>query len=175
MTQVVLVDEKDRQIGLEEKLKAHREAKLHRGFSVFLFNSKGELLLQKRAEDKYHSSSLWTNTCCSHPRPDEGVGEAAERRLWEEMGIKGNLSEITSFIYKVNFENGLTEHEFLHVFIGKFDGGPKPDPSEVADWKWEDPKITQLDLEKNPQDYTYWFTLCFKDIVEKAKAKNLTF
>lgn len=175
MTQVILVDTRDRQIGVEEKLEAHKKGNLHRAFSAFVFNSKGKLLLQKRAEDKYHSGELWTNTCCSHPAPGESIKEASERRLWEEMGIKADLSEITSFIYKVNFENGLTEHEFNHIVIGKFDGDPKPDPSEVSDWKWEDPKIALGDLEKNPQNYTYWFRLCFKDIIEKANEKNLTF
>lgn len=169
MDKVILVDKNDRQIGTEGKIETHQKGFLHRAFSAFVFNSKGELLLQKRAEGKYHSSSLWTNTCCSHPAPSESVKEAAERRLWEEMGIKAELSEVSSFIYKTSFGNGLTEHEFNHILIGKFDGDPKPDPSEVSDWKWEDPKITLGDLEKNPQNYTYWFRLCFKDIIKKAK------
>jgi len=122
---VVLVDENDNEIGVEEKINAHRKGLLHRAFSIFVFNSKNELLLQKRAADKYHSGGLWSNTCCSHPRPGENLKDAAHRRLQEEMGFDCSLREVFSFLYKKSFDNGLTEHELDHVFFGKFDGIPK--------------------------------------------------
>src|SRR4030042_2763439 len=127
MEKIILVDENDREIGTEEKLKTHEQGKLHRAFSIFVFNSKGELLLQRRAKGKYHSGGLWTNTCCSHPREGEKLEEAVHRRLKQEMGLDCPLKEAFSFIYKVRFENGLFEHELDHVFIGRVDGKPVPD------------------------------------------------
>ena len=125
---VILVDELDNQLGLMPKMQAHEKAVLHRAFSVFIFNDKGELMLQQRAAHKYHSPLLWTNTCCSHQRDGESNIEAGKRRLIEEMGFKTNLKEIFSFVYKARFDNGLTEHELDHVMIGNFNGVPKINP-----------------------------------------------
>ncbi len=155
---VALVDKKDREIGKEEKIKAHKEGKLHRAFSIFIFNKKGELLLQKRQNGKYHSPGLWSNTCCSHPRPGKDIKEEAERRLKEEMGIKANLKEVFSFIYKAKVGD-LIEYEFDHVFFGKFDGKPKPNKKEVKDWKWQNLKDLKEDIKKNPQKYTPWLRI----------------
>jgi len=134
--QIVLVDKDDREVGKAEKMAVHKKGLLHRAFSVLVFNSKGELLLQQRAKEKYHCGGLWTNTCCSHPRKGETVSQAAHRRLLEEMGVDCELEEIFSFSYRVDFPNGLTENELDHVLIGKSDSRPKPDPKEVEQWKW---------------------------------------
>ncbi len=154
---IILVDENDKEIGIDEKIKVHREGKLHRAFSIFVFNSKGELLLQKRAKTKYHSGGLWTNTCCSHPRAGESLGKNVHRRLKEEMGFDCELTEIFSFTYHATFDNHLIEHEYDHVFIGKFDGEPSPSPEEVDNWKWMDMEELKADVQKNPDNYTYWF------------------
>ena len=158
--QVVLVDERDKEVGLGEKIATHREGKLHRAFSIFIFNSAGELLLQKRTKAKYHTGELWTNTCCSHPRPGERLGDAVHRRLNEEMGFDCELEEIFSFTYRVEFDNELCEHEFDHVFTGRYDGEPAPNPKEVTDWKWNDMVSLKEDIENNPQRYTPWFRIC---------------
>ena len=155
---VILVDEKDNEVGVGEKLKVHQEGKLHRAFSIFIFNSKNEMLLQKRAKTKYHSPALWTNACCSHPRPKKDLKSEAKRRLKEEMGIDCELKEVFSFIYKVNLGN-LTEHEFDHVFVGKFDGNPMPDNKEADDWKWVNINELRQDVKENPEKYTFWFRL----------------
>ena len=154
---IILVDENDKEIGIDEKIKVHREGKLHRAFSIFVFNSKGELLLQKRAKTKYHSGGLWTNTCCSHPRAGESLGKNVHRRLKEEMGFDCELKEIFSFTYHATFDNHLIEHEYDHVFIGKFDGEPAPNPEEVDHWKWMDMEELKAEVQKNPDNYTYWF------------------
>lgn len=154
---VILVNKKDQEIGVEEKLKAHQDGKLHRAFSIFIFNSQGELLLQQRAKIKYHSGGLWTNTCCSHPRLKENLTSAAHRRLREEMGFDCPLREIFKFWYRGKLNHGLTEHEIDHVFIGKFNGQPKPNPDEVDQFRWLNPKLLNEDLKKDPQNYTYWF------------------
>lgn len=144
-----------------EKQKAHIEGKLHRAISVFIFNSKGDMLLQQRAGGKYHSANLWTNTCCSHPRPGESVYEAATRRLQEEMGLSCELKEIFSFVYKADLDNNLTEHEFDHVFRGITDMLPKPDEKEVSAWKYMSiPQLTK-DIDTHPEHYTEWFKICF--------------
>ena len=162
-----MVDEKDKEVGVEEKLKAHQNGgKLHRAFSIFVFNSKGEILLQKRAKEKYHSALLWTNTCCSHPRPDEDIEAAARRRLKEEMGFDCDLEEKFSFIYKIDFENGLSENEFDHVFFGKFDGEPKPDSKEVADWKWVSVEELKQDIKENSEKYTFWLKDSFNSVLK---------
>lgn len=167
---VVVVDQKDKELGKEEKLRAHQEGKLHRAFSVFIFNKKGELLLQKRAEGKYHSAGLWSNTCCSHPRPGFGVAEEAKKRLKEEMGIETELKEAFSFTYRAEVGK-LIEHEFDYVFTGNYEGEPSPDKSEVADWKW----ISINDLEKsvieNPEKYTPWLKIIFKKLFENYARK----
>lgn len=157
--EVILVDEFDHAIGSEEKMKAHEHGLLHRAFSVFVVNNKDELLLQKRADSKYHSASLWTNTCCSHPAPGEVLQEAAEKRLLEEMGFTCSLNWQFKFMYKASFENKLTEHEIDHVFLGKSNINPIPNPEEVADWRWENIHSLKLDLKKNPHQYTFW--LCY--------------
>jgi len=148
---VILVDENDQEIGTEEKMQAHIDAKLHRAFSIYIFNSKGELLLHQRAKEKYHCGGLWTNTCCSHPRQDESLEDATKRRLREEMGMGAELKKILNFIYKKSFSNGLTEHEHLHVFIGKSDKDPNPDPEEAEDWKWINIKELKEDIKNNPE------------------------
>lgn len=158
MTYVILVDKKDKEIGREEKLKAHQEGKLHRAFSVFIFNKKGELLLQKRAEAKHHSGGLWSNACCSHPRPGFDLKGEAKKRLKEEMGIETCLKEVFSFIYKAKVGD-LIEHEFDYVFVGKFDGEPKPDKSEAEDWKWLNEKDLKKDIKESPEKYTFWLKI----------------
>lgn len=160
MERVILVDEKDNEIGTEEKMKAHQNGgKLHRAFSILIFNSKNETLLQRRALKKYHCPGLWSNTCCSHPRPGETVLEAAHRRLKEECGFDTDLKEIFSFIYKVNFDNGLTEWEFDHVLVGKYDSEVKPNPDEVEECKWIEMEKLKKEVEKNPEKFTPWFRL----------------
>ena len=158
---VVLVNEDDNQTGLMEKQQAHVAGLLHRAFSVFIFNSKGELMLQQRAASKYHSPTLWTNTCCSHPRVNETYIEAAHRRLVEEMGFDCSLTFSFSFIYKASLDNGLTEHELDHVFIGTFDGEPNLNKDEVMDYRWVEMEDLKNDISKNPQHYTAWFKIIF--------------
>lgn len=170
MEKIILVDEKDREIGTGEKMKVHEEGKLHRAFSVFVFNSKGETLLQRRAEAKYHSGGLWTNTCCSHPRAGEALEKAIHRRLKEEMGFDVSLKEIFSFVYKVRFGNGLTENELDHVFVGKFDGKPVPNPEEAGGWKWISLDELKKDLEKNPGSYTYWLKVALDRLISYKRA-----
>lgn len=166
---IILVDTNDNEIGLEEKMKAHEEAKLHRAFSVYVFNSEGKLLLQKREESKYHSGNLWTNTCCSHPRQGETTEEASHRRLQEEMGFDCGIKEIFSFIYKVKLGEKLYEHEYDHVLTGKFDGNPSPNPREVSDWKWVTISELEKDIENNPDSYTYWFKISFDRVIDFLK------
>lgn len=159
---VILVNENDEQIGLMEKIEAHEKALLHRAFSVFTFNDKGELLLQQRAASKYHSPLLWTNTCCSHQRDGETNIEAGKRRLQEEMGFVCELKELFSFIYKAPFDNGLTEHELDHVMIGNFDEDPIINSEEVEAFKWMTIEKVKEDMELNPDNYTAWFKIIFQ-------------
>jgi isopentenyl-diphosphate delta-isomerase len=156
---VILVDAHDRELGIMEKMEAHRKGILHRAFSVLVFNSKGELLLQKRAESKYHSGGLWTNTCCSHPRPGESIAHAASRRLQEEMGITLDLKTVGSFTYQVKLDKNLIEHELDHVFVGNFDDAPCINNSEVADWKFISIENLEHDLAVHPGQYTEWFKI----------------
>lgn len=158
---VILVNEKDEQIGLMEKIEAHEKALLHRAFSVFVFNEKNELMIQQRALSKYHSPGLWTNTCCSHQREGESNVQAGKRRLMEEMGFTTDLKDTISFIYKAPFDNGLTEHEYDHILVGKFEGEPNLNPDEVAAWKWVDLEELKEDMKENPQIYTEWFKIIF--------------
>ena len=158
---VILVDEQDNPIGLMEKLEAHQKALLHRAFSVFILNDKGEIMLQQRAANKYHSPNLWTNTCCSHPREGETTIEAGKRRLQEEMGFVTELSEVLSFIYKAPFDNGLTEHELDHILIGYYNDSPIINPDEVSNWRWKSPKNIKADITKFPHQYTEWFKIIF--------------
>lgn len=157
MEHVILVDEQDNEIGSMEKMEAHRKGILHRAFSVILLNSKGEILLQKRSASKYHSASLWSNTCCSHPRPGESISRAARRRLKEEMGIDATPEFVYSFIYNTNLENGFIEHELDHVLLGSFDGVPRVNNHEVENWKFESIDWLKKDIISNPGHYTFWF------------------
>ncbi len=165
--QVVLVDEKDNALGLMPKMEAHEKAILHRAFSVFIFNSKGELMLQQRAASKYHSPLLWTNTCCSHQREGETNLEAGKRRLQEEMGFVAEIKEVFSFIYKAPFDNGLTEHELDHVMIGYYNDTPNINKEEVEDYKWMTLIDVKNDIKKNPDQYTEWFKIIFDKSFEK--------
>ena len=158
---VILVDKNDNQVGLMPKLEAHEKGVLHRAFSIFIFNSKYELLLQKRASSKYHSGGLWTNTCCSHPREGEDILDAANRRLDEEMGIKTSLRKVYDFIYKAELDNQLTEHEFDHVFYGVCDNDPILNKDEAEDFKWVDMETLNNDIIKNEDNYTVWFKIAF--------------
>ena len=162
---VVLVDQDDQKLGLMEKQQAHVAGLLHRAFSVFVFNSKGELMIQQRAASKYHSPTLWTNTCCSHPRDNETYKQAAHRRLEEEMGFDCELEYKFNFIYKAHLENDLIEHELDHVFIGTFDEEPKLNPDEVMAYRWVELDDLKKDMEKNPQNYTAWFKIIFEHYV----------
>ena len=170
--QIVLVDKDDREVGKAEKMAVHKKGLLHRAFSVLVFNSKGELLLQQRAKEKYHCGGLWTNTCCSHPRKGETVSQAAHRRLLEEMGVDCELEEIFSFSYRVDFPNGLTENEFDHVLMGKSDDQPKPDPKEVEQWRWVSLRALRTEIRKNPEIYTYWFKILIEKLPEKFIKKR---
>lgn len=158
---VILVDVNDVAQGLMEKMQAHREAVLHRAFSVFLFNSNNELLVQQRAFGKYHSPGLWTNTCCSHPRQHESVHQAADRRLLEEMGMKAEMKEVFSFIYKADVGQGLTEHELDHVLIGYSDDLPQINAAEVNSWKYATMSAVRQDMLEHPENYTVWFRIIF--------------
>lgn len=170
--EVVLVDENDVSLGLMPKMEAHKKGVLHRAFSVFVVNEKGQIMLQQRAAHKYHSALLWTNTCCSHQRNGESNIEAGKRRLKEEMGFETELKELFSFIYKAPFDNGLTEHELDHVMVGSYNQVPKINHDEVADWKWMYPKEIKYDIEENPHLYTAWFKIIFQRfynyLLEKA-------
>lgn len=159
MEQVILVDEQDRETGVMEKMETHRRGLLHRAFSVFIFNSRHELLLQQRALHKYHSAGLWTNTCCSHPRPSEAVTDAAKRRLFEEMGLQTELLFKCHFIYKADVGNGLIEHEFDHVFVGQSDVDPLLNKEEAAAFKWMSVTDVKTEIALHPEQFTAWFKI----------------
>lgn len=163
---VVLVDTRDVQTGIMEKIEAHEKALLHRAFSVFIFNKKGEMLLQKRAASKYHSAGLWTNACCSHPQPGDNLLESASKRLNEEMGFTAILHKAFDFIYKEPFDNGLTEHEFDHVFIGSYDGQINPNEEEVSEFCHKSLEEIKKLLVTHPQQYTAWFRIAFPRVEE---------
>jgi isopentenyl-diphosphate delta-isomerase len=158
---VILVNQNDQQIGLMPKLEAHQKAILHRAFSVFVLNSKNEIMLQQRAKHKYHSPLLWTNTCCSHQRDGETNIQAGSRRLNEEMGFETELKELFHFIYKAPFDNGLTEHELDHVMIGYYNDNPNINLEEVENWKWMGIEEVQNDIQIQPEIYTVWFKIIF--------------
>lgn len=167
---VILVDEHDREVGSEEKERAHREGLLHRAFSVFVFNSRGDLLLQRRAPTKYHSPGLWTNTCCSHPRPGESVEAAARRRLREEMGMECELRVSFPLLYRAELDRGMTEHEYDHVLVGECDRDPVPDPDEVDGWAWVAPDVVRREVAERPDLYTYWFRLALPRLLDRMSA-----
>jgi isopentenyl-diphosphate Delta-isomerase len=161
--ELILVDKNDINIGNLNKIKVHKMGKLHRAFSIFIFNSNGELLIQRRAMDKYHSGGLWSNTCCSHPKKNESLNEACHRRLKEEMGFDCRLYKIFDFIYKTKLNEGFYEHEFDHVFIGKHNGKIKPNAYEVMDFKWVDLSSLKEDIIENPSNYSIWFKIIIKN------------
>jgi len=167
--EVILVDESDRPLGTMEKMEAHRRAVLHRAFSVFIFNSRGEMLLQQRAQEKYHSAGLWTNACCSHPRPGEDTREAAMRRLREELGFTTPLEELFHFIYKSEFDNGLTEYEFDHVFVGTYDDAIHPNIAEVSDFRYYSTENIREHLQHGPDKFTSWFHLAFPLVTSRME------
>ena len=164
MEKVILVDKNDRQIGLMEKQEAHVKGLLHRAFSIFIFNSNNELLIQKRALQKYHSGGLWTNTCCSHPREKETILEAAHRRLHEEMGMTCKLELKFNFIYKAKLDNNLYEHEFDHVFFGVSNNDPKINNQEVDSYDYKPLAFLKKDIVAHPNKYTEWFKICLREV-----------
>jgi isopentenyl-diphosphate Delta-isomerase len=166
---VQLVDENDVEVGVMEKILAHRDARLHRAISVFIFNAKGELLLQQRAASKYHSPLLWTNTCCSHPRPEESAAGAANRRLKEEMGMNSSLHYQFGFVYRAELDNQMTEHEYDHVFFGLSDDTPQINTDEVADWQYRSLDQVEAMLQQSPELFTEWFKLIFDRVKELRK------
>jgi isopentenyl-diphosphate delta-isomerase len=159
--EVILVNENDEQVGTIEKMEAHRRALLHRAFSVFVFNGKGEMLLQQRSKNKYHSGGLWTNACCSHPRPFETTEEGAMRRLQEELGFNTELKKIFDFTYRSEFDNGLTEFEFDHVFLGEYNGKIQPNMEEINDCCFMSPGDIEEKLGSHPQKFTPWFHIAY--------------
>ena len=161
---VILVDDHDNELGIMEKMEAHRKALMHRAISVFICNTKGEWLIQRRALGKYHSSGLWTNTCCSHPFPDESNLEAAHRRLYEEMGMESELNKVYSFTYIEKLDNELTEHEYDHVFVGITDAQPEINTNEVLEWKYISYEALLEEIEKYPEQFTVWFKKIYKNI-----------
>lgn len=167
--QVILVDIEDNVLGTMEKMDAHVLGKLHRAFSIFIFNTSGELLLQQRALTKYHSGGKWTNTCCSHPRLGEETLDAANRRLLEEMGMKCDLQYAFNFTYKAELLDGIEEHEYDHVYFGISDELPVPDPEEVSAYKYLPMDVLSKDIEQNPDEYTEWLKICFKQVQESTK------
>ncbi len=168
---VVLVDKNNRRIGVEEKIKAHKEGKLHRAFSIFVFNSKGKLLLQQRAKTKYHSGGLWSNTVCSHPRPNETYRQAIHRRLKEEMGFDCRLEKLFCFTYRADFQNGLIENEYDCVFAGRFDGHPKPNPEEVTAYRWISMKHLKKEIDGRPEKYSFWLKIALKKMGQSTIRK----
>ena len=165
---VILVNKKDKQIGTMEKMEAHRQGQLHRAFSIFIFNSKKEMLLQKRAMGKYHSGGLWTNACCSHPRPNENVDAAASRRLMEEMNFTCPLKKAFSFIYKKEVDS-LIEHEVDHVYLGTFNGEPCPNKLEVMEWSFVEIGWLNKDVKLHPENYTEWFKISLRKVISYFK------
>jgi isopentenyl-diphosphate delta-isomerase len=171
---LILVNEHDEPIGEMEKLLVHQQGLLHRAFSIFIFNRSKQLLLQRRALDKYHSGGLWTNTCCSHPQVDESMEEVTQRRLLEEMGLQVDLEFVFRFQYKASFENGLTEHELDYVYVGFTDQQPHPNPTEVMEWKYIDLPALQEDLVAYPEKYTAWLAICFPVLLSHMQHGNLS-
>ena len=159
MEHVILVDEQDNELGSMEKMEAHQKGLLHRAFSILIFNSKGEMLLQQRADTKYHSAGLWTNACCSHPRPGESILEAGKRKLQQEMGFVCELNFSHKFIYRVELDNQLTEYEWDYVLIGNYDDAPAMNPEEGKDWKYQSVDSIIAETSKNPENYTSWFKI----------------
>lgn len=173
MEQVILVDKDDCEIGVMEKMEAHKQSVLHRAFSVFLFNPQGKMLLQQRALTKYHSAGLWTNTCCSHPRPGETLENAVSRRLIEEMGITTKVFKAFDFIYQAELPDNLNEYEFDHVFIGNYDADVRPNHLEVANFVYQSIEEVEANLESHPEKYTVWFKIAFPKVVAWYQSNSL--
>ena len=175
--QVILVNKKDEQIGLMDKLEAHEKGALHRAVSVFIFNSDNKLLIQRRSLEKYHTAGIWSNTACSHPRNNESNKSCANRRLYEEMGVVAKIIFGFSFLYKLKLSNTMTEHELDHVFIGFSNKNPRLNPEEVCDWKYVDETSLKQLLNENPEDFSPWFKICYEEAFKKAynlNSKQLT-
>jgi isopentenyl-diphosphate delta-isomerase len=172
MSDVILVDKNDQAIGTMGKMEAHQSGDLHRAFSVFIFDHQGRMLLQQRALNKYHSGGLWTNACCSHPRPGEETKVAARRRLQEEMGFTTEIEPLFTFTYRAEFENGLVEHEFDHVFVGQYDGEIAPNAIEVMDYKFESLHEIETHLQQQPEIFTAWFRIAFNRVKLSLCADN---
>ena len=164
---VILVDRRDRATGTEEKMSVHRSGRLHRAFSAIVLNDADEMLLQRRAADKYHSGGLWSNTCCSHPRPGEEIVEAGRRRLAEEMGFECDLEPAFEFIYRTELAGGLVEHEYDHVLLGRWNGTPHPDPAEVDDWRWVPLDELRQEVARYPTRFTYWFRVALRELDDR--------
>jgi isopentenyl-diphosphate delta-isomerase len=164
---VILVDHDDRQVGTEDKLTAHERGLLHRAVSAFVVDVEGRHLLQRRALGKYHSEGLWSNACCSHPLPGEPAPAAASRRLREEMGVTVPLTPLLRYTYRAELDNGLVEHEVDHVFIGRFDGVPTPDPAEVSEWRWIAPDDLDAEMARAPGNFTAWFRLLLPEVTSR--------
>lgn len=171
---VILVDRNDRKIGVESKLFAHQKGLLHRAFSVWIFNENGQTVLQKRADVKYHSPGKWSNSCCSHPQPGEDTESSAVARLQEELGFSTKIRHIGSFIYNLDVEQGLFEHEFDHVFVGQYDGVIYPNPDEVSDYEWYDLSTIATMIATEPAQFTPWFVYTFEEIISKIGDMKLT-
>ena len=169
---VILVNARDVEIGSEEKLQAHRDARLHRAFSVFVFDTGGRMLCQRRALTKYHSPGLWSNTCCSHPRPGEATASAARRRLREEMELECELAEVHAFTYRADLGHGMHEHEYDHVYFGTCDLDPRPDPGEVDGWEWIPIGTLLARMERDPGRFTVWFRLAMGELVESGLIRD---
>lgn len=172
MEEVILVNKLDEPVGSMEKMEVHQKGLLHRAFSVFIFNHKNEMLLQQRSSTKYHSAGLWTNACCSHPRPGEKTEAAALRRLHEELGFTAPLTKIFDFHYNAVFENGLTEHEFDHVYTGIYTGKITPDPLEVQDYCYKKTSEIASNIQSHPHKYTAWFCIAFPKVMAWLHDRN---
>lgn len=175
---VVLVDQNDQEIGEMDKLVAHQRGELHRAFSVFIFNQKGEMLIHQRAANKYHGGGLWTNACCSHPQLHEDLEEGALQRLQYEMGLVCSIQKLFSFIYHAPVENDLIEYEFDHVFVGYTDATPLPNPAEVQHFRWITPASLKIEIEDAPEAFTYWFKSALDQVLQaldhpKSMATNV--
>ena len=173
MEEVILVSPQDEEIGYMEKMEAHQLGLLHRAFSVFLFNSKGEMLLQKRALTKYHSGGLWTNACCSHPRKGETIEQAASRRTREELGCEPELQKIHSFIYKAALDNNLTEHEFDHVLVGNYEGEMNLNVNEVSEIAYLPIQQIRQEMNEQPDKFTVWFKIIFEEVISIIQLRAL--
>lgn len=166
---VLLVDPKNNPLGIMDKMEAHQRGLLHRAFSIFIFNSTGQMLLQQRAAHKYHGANLWTNACCSHPQAGEDVHISALERLSFEMGMQCDIQEVFSLLYHSPVENGLIEHEYDHVFIGFSDQNPVPNPTEVQNYRWADPTLIEQEISEQSERYTVWFRKALGDVLKEVR------